>query len=111
MNFLERSPVFHAGKSKTPTLILHGEEDTRVHPSQSLEMYRSLKLRSEAPVRLIYYPGEGHGNRNAAAQFDYAHRMYRWFDLYLQGDGGEPPEVDLPLADLLGDDEEDNSES
>jgi len=111
MNFLERSPVFHAGKSKTPTLILHGEEDTRVHPSQSLEMYRSLKLRSEAPVRLIYYPGEGHGNRNAAAQFDYAHRMYRWFDLYLQGAGGEPPEVDLPLADLLGDEEEDNSES
>jgi len=103
MNLLERSPVYYAGQSQTPTLILHGEEDTRVHPSQSLEMYRSLKLRSEAPVRLIYYPGEGHGNRMAAAQFDYAHRMMRWFDHYLMGEGGEPPAADLPLDELLGD--------
>ena len=102
MNLLERSPIFYAGQSETPTLILHGEEDTRVHPSQSLEMYRSLKLRSQAPVRLIYYPGEGHGNRLAAAQFDYAHRMMRWFDHYLTGEGGAPPGPDLPLEDLLG---------
>jgi dipeptidyl aminopeptidase/acylaminoacyl peptidase len=103
-NLLERSPVYYAGQSRTPTLILHGEEDTRVHPSQSLEMYRSLKLRSQAPVRLIYYPGEGHGNRMAAAQFDYAHRMMRWFDHYLMGEGGEPPAVDLDLETLLGED-------
>ena len=102
MNLLERSPIFYAGQSQTPTLILHGEEDTRVHPSQSLEMYRSLKLRSQAPVRLIYYPGEGHGNRMAAAQYDYAHRMMRWFDHYLLGEGGEPPAPDLPLEELLG---------
>ena len=102
MNLLERSPIFYAGQSETPMLILHGEEDTRVHPSQSLEMYRSLKLRSQAPVRLIYYPGEGHGNRLAAAQFDYAHRMMRWFDHYLTGEGGAPPAPDLPLEDLLG---------
>jgi dipeptidyl aminopeptidase/acylaminoacyl peptidase len=104
MNLLERSPVFHAGGSRTPTLILHGEEDTRVHPSQSLEMYRTLKLRSEAPVRLIYYPGEGHGNSRAAAQFDYAHRMMRWFDHYLMGEGGEPPAADLDFGALLGED-------
>ncbi|MGJ3231619.1 MAG: S9 family peptidase [Oceanicaulis sp.] len=101
-NLLERSPVYYAGESETPTLILHGEEDTRVHPSQSLELYRSLKLRSEAPVRLIYYPGEGHGNRRAAAQFDYAHRMMRWFDHYLMGEGGEPPAADMDFDALLG---------
>ena len=105
MDLLERSPVFYAGQSQTPMLILHGERDTRVHPSQSLEMYRSLRLRSEAPVRLIYYPDEGHGNRQAAAQFDYAHRMMRWFDHYLMGEGGEPPAPDLDLDALLGDDD------
>ncbi|MEE9235382.1 MAG: S9 family peptidase, partial [Candidatus Acidoferrales bacterium] len=57
--FRERSPIYHAGNSRTPTLILHGKEDPRVHPSQSMELYRHLKIRGQAPVRLIFYPGEG----------------------------------------------------
>lgn len=91
MFFLERSPIFYADRQKTPLLIMHGKEDTRVDPGQSREMYRHLKLRGQAPVRLVNYPGEGHGNRNAGAQFDYMLRMLRWFDHYLMGDGGEPP--------------------
>jgi dipeptidyl aminopeptidase/acylaminoacyl peptidase len=35
--FYDRSPVKYSSNNKTPTLILHGKEDTRVHPSQSLE--------------------------------------------------------------------------
>ncbi|MGB5847798.1 MAG: S9 family peptidase, partial [Ignavibacteriaceae bacterium] len=58
----ERSPARYVKDSKTPTLILGGKEDTRVHPSQSLELYRGLKVHGDAPVRLIRYPGEGHGN-------------------------------------------------
>lgn len=93
---LERSPIYHAGDVKTPLLILHGEKDTRVHPSQSLEMYRNVKVRTDTPVRLVYYPNEGHGNRNAASQMDYALRLKRWMDHFLV-DGAEalPPwEVD-----------------
>ena len=30
----------HAGDSATPLLMLHGGRDTRVHPSQALELYR-----------------------------------------------------------------------
>ena len=40
--FLERSPIYYAGQSRTPLLILHGKDDPRVHPSQSLELYRRL---------------------------------------------------------------------
>ncbi|MBX3744531.1 MAG: S9 family peptidase [Verrucomicrobiae bacterium] len=92
---LERSPIYHAGNSRTPLLILHGAADPRVHPAQSLEMYRHLKLRSQAPVRLVLYPGEGHGNRRAAARYDYHLRMLRWFEHYLQGPGGAMPPYDL----------------
>ncbi len=97
--FLERSPIYWAGQSRTPLLIAHGKEDPRVHPGQSMEMYRNLKLRGEAPVRLIFYPGEGHGNRNAAARYDYSLRQLRWMEHYLMGPGGEKPsfEIEYPL--------------
>ena len=88
---LERSPIYHAGNCRTPLLILHGKDDPRVHVSQSLEMYRHLKLRSRAPVRLVLYPGEGHGNRRAASRYDYHLRMLGWFEHYLLGPGGPPP--------------------
>ena len=82
----DRSPVKYAKGSTTPTLILHGKEDPRVIPTQSLELYRQLKLHGKAPVRLVWYPGEGHGNRNNPAQLDYALRTLEWFDYYLKSD-------------------------
>jgi len=89
--YLERSPIFHVQKARTPILILHGKDDPRVHPSQSLMLYRFLRAIDQAPVRLVLYPGEGHGNPRAASRLDYSLRMMRWFEHYLSGPGGEPP--------------------
>jgi dipeptidyl aminopeptidase/acylaminoacyl peptidase len=99
--YREASPIYHAAKSRTPTLILHGDADPRVDRSQSMSMYRYLKLHGQAPVRLVLYPGEGHGNSRAASRWDYSLRMMRWMEHYLIGDGGEPPapEVDYQLSD------------
>ncbi len=88
--YLERSPVYHVDNAKTPLLIMHGEEDTRVDPGQSYELYRHIKTRTDTPVRLVLYPGEGHGNRRATAQFDYNLRAMRWFNEYLKGDAEQP---------------------
>ena len=100
---LEVSPVYHVDKANTPLLIMHGEEDTRVSPSQSYELYRSIKVRKpDVPVRLVLYPGEGHGNSKAAARYDYNLRMMRWFDTYLMsGDrraAVPPSRVTLPAS-------------
>jgi dipeptidyl aminopeptidase/acylaminoacyl peptidase len=92
---LERSPIFHAQASKTPLLILHGKDDPRVNPGQSRELYRHFKLHGQAPVRLVLYPGEGHGNRKAAARLDYSMRLVQWFEHYLQGPGGAMPDCEL----------------
>jgi dipeptidyl aminopeptidase/acylaminoacyl peptidase len=92
---LERSPIYYADQSVTPLLIMHGADDPRVHPTQSMELYRHLKLRGQAPVRLVFYPGEGHGNRKATARFDYTLRALRWFDHYLMGPGGAPPPIEV----------------
>lgn len=93
--FLERSPIYHAGKSRTPLLILGGTDDPRVHPSQSMELYRYLKLHGNTPVRLVRYPGEQHGNRRAASRLDYNLRMMRWFRHFLQEGGKELPDPAL----------------
>jgi len=100
--FLERSPIFHVDNSQTPLLIMHGENDTRVHPAQSLELFRHIKVRKpEVPLRLVFYPGEGHGNRNASARLDYNYRMMRWFDTYLKtGDASaEKPSWDVEIPE------------
>jgi dipeptidyl aminopeptidase/acylaminoacyl peptidase len=89
---MEVSPVYHVDKADTPILIMHGEEDTRVDPGQSLELYRSLKIRKpDLPVRMVFYPGEGHGNRKAAARYDYNLRMMEWFDTYLKSGDRRAP--------------------
>ncbi len=68
---LKRSPIYYAGQARTPLLIMHGKDDPRVHPGQSMELYRHIKSRTDTPVRLVFYPGEGHGNRNSTARLDY----------------------------------------
>ncbi len=82
--FREASPITHTPQARTPILILHGKKDTRVHPSQSLELYRYLKTLGKVPVRLVYYPNEGHGNRKAAGRYDYSLRLLRWMEHYLK---------------------------
>jgi dipeptidyl aminopeptidase/acylaminoacyl peptidase len=100
--FMERSPIRHVQKNQTPTLILHGKEDPRVHPSQSLELHRHLKTLGQAPVRLVLYEGEGHGNRKAAARLDYNLRMLRWMEHFLQQQGTELPDLDIAYRQALG---------
>jgi dipeptidyl aminopeptidase/acylaminoacyl peptidase len=97
---LERSPIYHVERARTPLLILGGDADPRVHPSQSLVLYRYLKILGQTPVRYVIYPGERHGNRKAAARLDYSLRAVRWLEHYLMGPGGDPPppEVDYGLA-------------
>ena len=99
--FAQASPIRYVTRNRTPTLILHGKEDPRVHPGQSLELYRQLDLVGQAPVRLVLYPGEGHGNARSAARLDYALRTLRWMEHYLQGPGGRPPDAEIDYAAYL----------
>lgn len=99
--YLERSPIYHTEDTQTPILIMHGKEDTRVHPSQSMELYRYLKVRGNVPVRLVLYPGEGHGNSRVGSQLDYGMRLMRWMDYYLVEQNDGIPDHDLPHVEQL----------
>jgi dipeptidyl aminopeptidase/acylaminoacyl peptidase len=103
--FEDSSPIRYVERAQTPILIMHGDSDPRVDPRQSEILYRYITTKDDPPpARLVFYKGEGHGNRRAASQYDYSLRMMRWMDHYLKGPGGDPPPfaVDYDL-DLGGD--------
>lgn len=100
---LERSPIYWAHQSKTAVLIYGGADDTRVHPSQSLELYWRLKMNDHPAVRLVQYPGEKHGNAKQPGQIDVLYRQIQWLDWYVYDkkplDGPLPP---LDISDCYG---------
>ena len=63
-----------------------------------MELFRYLKTIGKTPVRLVMYPGEGHGNRKSASRLDYNLRLVRWMKHYLKGPGGKPPVRDVDYA-------------
>jgi dipeptidyl aminopeptidase/acylaminoacyl peptidase len=53
------SPSQSAERFKTPTLVIHGEQDYRVPVSQGLQLFTALQM-GGTPSKLLYYPDEGH---------------------------------------------------
>ena len=100
-HFLEVSPIYYTDRADTPLLIMHG--DGR-HPRRSGPEPGAISLhqlrRPDTPLRLVRYPGEGHGNAYAASRYDYNLRMMRWFDTYLKS-GDRDAELPPSRPDLM----------
>lgn len=75
------SPVTYVTPAAPPTLIMQGEADHLVPPSQSRELYDRLTA-VRADVTLRTYPGLGHGFAGASrAQLDQIlNTTFAWFD-------------------------------
>jgi dipeptidyl aminopeptidase/acylaminoacyl peptidase len=88
--YWERSAIRYIRNATTPTLILHGQEDRRVHPAQGQELYVALKTLG-IETQLVTYPREGHGIRERKHQLDLMQRVVEWFDRHLKdgSDGNE----------------------
>jgi dipeptidyl aminopeptidase/acylaminoacyl peptidase len=84
--FMERSPITHAARATTPTLILHGSEDRCTPLGQAEELYQALVLNG-TPTEMVVYPREGHGFREREHAADAERRTVAWFERYLEGDG------------------------
>lgn len=72
-----------------------GLADTRVHPTQSIELFRRMKMNGHPAIRLVQYPGEQHGNAKQPGRIDVMHRTLDWYDWYVRDlkplDGPMPP--------------------
>jgi len=80
--YWDRSPMKYVNNVKTPTMIMHGQVDTRVPIAQAQEFYMALKER-KVPVEFVVYPRENHGFTEARHQMDRVRRYVRFFARYL----------------------------
>jgi dipeptidyl aminopeptidase/acylaminoacyl peptidase len=74
----DRSPLHHAGNITAPLLMLHGEEDKVVPISQAYVMYDKIKERG-GEVKLIKFPGEGHGFSKGENRLKSMHEEEEWW--------------------------------
>ena len=62
--YLERSPIHHVERLRTPTIVLQGSEDTIVPPNQA-ELIVAALDRNGVPHSYLLFEGEQHGFRRA----------------------------------------------
>lgn len=91
--YWDHSPMKFVENVKTPTMILHGQADTRVPIPQAEEFYRALVER-HVPVEFVTYPRENHGFVEPRHIQDRWQRYLVFFGKYLNNPPvTEPKEV------------------
>lgn len=76
------SPHRYIHQAKTPTLVVHGQLDYRVHLSQGQQMHTSLR-RNGVPARFLYFPDEGHWVLKPHNFVFWYDQMLGWLDRHL----------------------------
>ena len=79
----DRSPLSHINKAGTPTLVIHGLRDERVHPEQGMQLWQALKIKN-VDTELVLYPREPHGIIERPHQLDYMERLINWYKKYVK---------------------------
>ncbi|GIR15421.1 peptidase S9 [bacterium] len=79
----ERSPLAHINKANTPTLIIHGMKDERVHPEQGMELWQALKIKG-VETEFVLYPREPHGLLERSHKLDYMERLINWYLMHVK---------------------------
>jgi len=77
------SPLYKVDRIRTPTLVLHGANDTNVPVVEAEQVVENLKKRS-VPVEYILFPDEGHGWRKTPNRIRSTVAIVRWFESRLK---------------------------
>jgi len=94
--YVERSPLSHIEELDRPILLLQGDEDKIVPPSQS-ELFRDAMVEKNIVHAYVLFEGEQHGFRRAET---IERALEAELSFYGQVLGFEPPEV--PVLALSG---------
>lgn len=89
-NYWRQSPMKYIGNAKTPTLVIHSEQDLRCAIEQGEQVFVALK-KLGVDTELVRFPDESHGLSRGGRtdrRIDRLNHILRWFDRYLKGAGG-----------------------
>ncbi len=85
-----QSALTHVNNIVTPTLLIHGANDTTDTEQQSMMFFTAIKDLGKAPVRYIKFPREPHGFREPKHQRIRDIEEIRWMQQYVLGVEWEP---------------------
>ena len=78
-----RSPLRYVDRVKTPTMLVHGENDNDVPIAEAEQFYIALRDVGTEAV-MVRYPREGHGLRETKHLVDVLERSMRWYERWFQ---------------------------
>ncbi|MEW5986258.1 MAG: S9 family peptidase [Chloroflexota bacterium] len=84
--YWQHSPLKYVGNVKTPTLVIHSEQDLRAPMEQGQQLYVALKM-AGVETELVLFPNESHGLSRGGRTDRRVERLKRisgWFDHYLK---------------------------
>ena len=84
--FPGRSPIFHAHRCSTPTLVIQGQLDRCTPVGQGEELFGAI-ARTGTECELVVYPREGHVPVEREHLLDALQRTQEWFDRHLMTAG------------------------
>jgi dipeptidyl aminopeptidase/acylaminoacyl peptidase len=84
--YWEQSPLKYFGRVKTPTLVIHSEEDHRCPVVEGEQTFVALK-KLGVDTEMVRFPDEPHGLSRTGRtdrRIERLRQMLRWFDKYLK---------------------------
>lgn len=86
-NYWQQSPMKYIGNVKTPTLVIHSEQDLRCDMEQGEQVFVALK-KLGVDTEMVRFPDEPHGLSRGGRtdrRIERLKHILRWFDRYLKG--------------------------
>jgi len=81
---MRQSPHHFVQHAKTPTLVIHGEQDFRVPATQALQYYDTLKAKG-VPARLLWFPDENHWILKPQNSRLWYQEFFAWLERFAPG--------------------------
>lgn len=97
--YRNQSALTHAADVTTPTLLIHGMEDTTDTEQQSMMFYAALRDIGRTEARYIRFPREPHGFREPRHQRTRDIEEIRWMQKHVLGIDWAPWERPAPESD------------